>query len=80
MSIAEIFGIMAQGSAVLQSTVDKTIVRFVVDNMLLLQIVESRSFRDMVHTLNPKKEVPSRRTLERRILKTYEEMKENFTR
>lgn len=80
MSIAETFGIMAEGSAVLQSSVDKTIVRFVVDNMLPLQIVDSQSFRDMVHTLNPKKEVPSRRTLGRRILKTYEEMKESLTR
>lgn len=78
MTIAET--IMAQGSSVLQSTVDKTIVRFVVDNMLPLQIVDSQSFRDMVHTLNPKKEVPSRRTLGRRILKTYEEMKESLTR
>ncbi|KAG0729240.1 Late secretory pathway protein AVL9 [Chionoecetes opilio] len=79
ISIAETFGIMAQGSAILQSTVDKTIVRFVVDNMLPLQIVDSQTFRVMVHTLNPNKEVPSRRTLGRRILKTYQEMKESLT-
>ncbi|KAF2353120.1 Ribonuclease H-like domain [Trinorchestia longiramus] len=78
MSIAETLGIMAQGSALPQSTIDKTIVRFVVDNMLPLQVVDSQSFRDMVHTLNPKKEVPSRRTLGRRILKTYEEMKDSL--
>lgn len=80
MSIAETFGIMAQGSGVLQSTVDKTVVRFVVENMLPLQIVDSQSFRDMAHNLNPNKEVPSRRTMGRRILKTYEEMKESLTR
>lgn len=78
-SIAETSGIMAEGSAVLQFSVDETIVRFVVDNMLPLQIVDSQSFRDMVHTLSPKKEVPSTRTLGRRILKTYEEMKERLT-
>ncbi|KAF2365032.1 Zinc finger BED-type [Trinorchestia longiramus] len=77
MSIVETNGIMAQGSPVLQSTVDKAIVRFVVDNMLPLQIVDSQSFRDMVHILNPKEEVPASRTLER-ILKTYEELKESL--
>lgn len=79
MSIVETFGTVPQGSGVLQSAIDKTIVRFVVDNMLPLQTVDSQSFKDMVHTLNPSEEVPSRRTLGRRIIKIYEEMKESLT-
>ncbi|MPC12629.1 hypothetical protein E2C01_005334 [Portunus trituberculatus] len=80
MSITETFGIMTQGNPVLQFTVDKKIIRFVVDNMLSLQIVDSQSFRDMVHALNPSTEIPSRKTLGGKILKTYEEMKEILTR
>lgn len=78
MSIAETFGIMAQGSGVLQSHVDKTIVAFVVDNMLPFQIVDSQSFRTLVRTLNPNKEVPSRRTLGRRVIDMYQEMKDGL--
>lgn len=80
MSIAETFGIMSQGSHVLQSSVDRAIVHFVVDNMLALQIVDSPTFRDLVGTLNPSKEVPSRRTLGRRLIDIYEEMKETLIR
>lgn len=80
MTISETFGIMAQGNAVLHFTIDKTIVKFVVDNMLSLQIVDSQSFRDMVHALNPSTEIPSRKTLGGRILKTYKEMKEILSR
>ncbi|XP_045122606.1 uncharacterized protein LOC123511056 [Portunus trituberculatus] len=79
MSITETFGIMTQGNPVLQFTVDKKIIRFVVDNMLSLQIVDSQSFRDMVHALNPSTEIPSRKMLGGKILKTYEEMKEILT-
>lgn len=65
--------LMAQGSSVLHSTFDKTILRFLVDNLMPPQIVDCPTFRDMVHTLNPIKEVPSRRTLRKRILETYGE-------
>lgn len=65
---------------VLQSSVDNSIVKFVVANMLPLQVVDSPSFRHMVLNLNPTKDVPSRRTLGRRILEDYEEMKESLIR
>lgn len=55
MSITGTFCIMAQGRAVPQPTVDKAIFRFVVDNIQLLQIVDSESCRDMVHIINPSK-------------------------
>lgn len=83
MSIAETFGIMAQSSSVLQfsvTNVDKTIVSFVVDNMLPFQIVDSQSFRTLVLTLNPNIEVPSRRTLGRRVIHMYQEMKDVLIR
>lgn len=57
MSIAKTFGIMAQGSAILESTIDNAIVRSVVDNILPLQTVDSQSFRNMVHTLNSSKDM-----------------------
>lgn len=80
LSIGETFGIVAQGSSVLQSAVDKALVTFVIDNMLPLKIVDSDSFRNLMHTMNRTKEVPARRTLGRRIVATYQVMKDNLTR
>ena len=78
MSPAETIENVAQGSHVLHANVDKSIVALVVDNMLLLQIVDNKSFRSLVRILNPKKEVPSTRTLGRRLIDMYEEMKDDL--
>lgn len=48
--------------------------------MLPRQIVDSHILRDMVHILNPDKEIPSRKKLGRRILKTFGEMNESLTK
>ena len=78
MSLAETIENVAQGSDVLQANVDKAIVAFVLENMLPLQLVDSKSFRSLVRILNPKKEVPSRRTLESSFIDMYEEMKDDL--
>lgn len=62
--------------AISQENVDKSIVKFFESNMIPLHAVESGTFKQLIRTLNPTKQTISRRTLGRRIVDSYSEMKQ----
>lgn len=76
LSIGESFGIAATGSGVPQAKVDKCIVNLFVSNMIPLHIVESKTFCALIKTLNPSKNLISRRTLGRRITDEHIKLKQ----
>ena len=79
-TIGESFSIGASGIGVPQSAVDQRIVDLFVDNMLSLQVVESDTFERLIKTLNPSKSSISRRTLGRRIVNSYNDLKQYLIR
>lgn len=69
-----------RSSPVTQTQVETALVNMIVFGMYPLSIVESQPFRDFAGVLNPTRQIPSRRTVGRRISESFDEQKELLIR
>ena len=79
-TIGESFSIGTTVSGVPQAAVDQRIVDLFVANLLPLHVVESDTFQRLIKTLNPSKSSISRRTLGRRIVHSFTDLKQYLIR
>ena len=80
LSMRESLKINAAGAGVPQANVDKAFVDLVVYGMYPLQIADCPWLRKFAQVLNPTKTIPSRRTLGRRIILSFNDKKEQLMR
>ena len=58
-----------------QEIIDNLLLKFIVDDLQPFHITMSKSFRELLHGLNPKYILPDEKTVKQRVLDKYEKLK-----